>query len=184
MSRSLHPTRLPATTVAATFPLLLLLCLALTSCRPSSRQQARQLVVRYNQVVAEAYRRGDIKLLDPVVGPNEGKKLTGLIGVRLDMGLTLDSQLLSLEVIRVEQERLEMRVWTSERWRYCERRVGTGQQFGEESLDAYQMLYILKKCDRLWMVDEIRFHSTPQVGRKQTPWPTGQLTPQAAERFS
>jgi hypothetical protein len=163
---------------------LLLFCLVLSACRPSAREQAHQLVTRYNQVVSEAYRRGDVKLIDPVVGPNEGRKLTGLIGVRLDMGLTLDSQLLSLEVTRVEQEPREMRVWTRERWRYCDRRIGTGQPVGEESIDTYEMLYLFKQIDRAWLVDEIKFNAPPQVGRQETPWPMDPVTQHAARSTS
>ena len=61
--------------------------------------------MHYNDVVSEAYRRGDARLVDSVAGPNEGKKLTGLIGVRLDLGLTLDSQLLAIEVVDVIRTR-------------------------------------------------------------------------------
>jgi cytochrome c biogenesis protein ResB len=151
--------------------LLLLLCLGcVTGCGRSAMDQARQLVEHYDQVVSEAYRRGDVKLIDPVVGPNEGKKLTGLIGVRLDLGLTLDSQLLSLEVNRVEKSKDELRVTTKERWRYRDRKIGTGEQVGEESLDSYEMLYVFKKTGQAWLVDEIRFVSPPQVGRKQMSW--------------
>ncbi len=160
---------------SAPFPLaiqalLLASALAQTSCRESSLDQARQLVERYNQVVSEAYRRGDVKLADPVVGPNEGKKLTGLIGVRLDMGITLDSQLLSLEVTGVEQAPGEMKVRTRERWRYRDLKIGTGQQVGEESLDHYEMLYLFKKTGPEWLVDGIQFTAEPQVGRKTTTW--------------
>jgi len=158
------------------FPLFL--ALSLTGCRPSSVQQASQLVEHYNQVVSEAYRRGDVKLADPVVGENEGKKLTGLIGVRLDLGLTLDSQLLSLEITSVEKAKDELRVTTKERWRYRDRRIGTGEQVGEESLDSYAMLYVFKRTGKAWLVDEIRFTSPPQVGRKQTPWLASRESPQ------
>ena len=160
---------------------LLFVCV-LTGCHPSPSQQARQLIERYNQVVAEAYRRGDVRLVDSVVGPNEGKKLTGLIGVRLDLGLTLDSQLLSLEVTGVEKTKDEMRVQTQERWRYRDRKIGTGEQVGEESLDSYQMLYIFKKMERAWLVDEIRFTSTPQVGRTQTTWVAERPAPHAVAK--
>jgi hypothetical protein len=127
------------------------------------------LVERYNRIVSEAYRRGDVKLIAPVVGPKEGKKLTGLIGVRLDFGLTLDSHLLSLEVTGVEQSNSQMRVRTKERWRYRDLKVGTGEQVGEESLDSYEMLYIFTNINKAWLVDEIRFTTPPWVGRKQTP---------------
>jgi hypothetical protein len=148
----------------------ILCAVALTACQRSPRDEARQLVERYNQVVCEAYRRGDVKLIDPVVGPNEGKKLTGLIGVRTDLGLTLDSELLALEVTGVEKAKDEMRVQTKERWRYRDRKIGTGEQVGEESLDSYAMLYIFKKIENAWLVDEIQFTSAPQVGRKAMTW--------------
>jgi hypothetical protein len=151
--------------------LFLLLCgTFLTACQRSSVDQARALVERYNRIVSEAYRRGDVRLIDPVVGPNEGKKLTGLIGVRLDFGLTLDSHLLSLDVVGVEQSKAEMRVRTKERWRYRDLRIGTGEQVGEESLDSYEMLYVFTNVGKAWVVDEIRFTTPPWVGRKQTPW--------------
>jgi hypothetical protein len=151
-------------------------CLAaFTGCQRSPTAEAQKLVERYNQVVCEAYRRGDVRLIDPVVGPNEGKKLTGLIGVRLDLGITLDSQLLSLQIIGVEKSKDEMQVRTKERWRYRDLKIGTGQQVGEASLDAYEMIYLFKKIDKAWMVDEIQFASPPQVGRKQTPWVADRL---------
>jgi hypothetical protein len=151
--------------------LFLLLCAPLlTSCKPSASQQAQALVKRYNQVVSEAYRRGDVRLIDPVVGPREGKKLTGLIGVRLDFGITLDSHLLSLEVTGVERAKDVMRVSTKERWRYRDLRIGSGQQVGEESLDSYEMLYIFTNINKAWLVDEIRFTKPPWVGRSQTAW--------------
>jgi len=151
-------------------PLLVLVLLGLTACHPVSTERARELVERYNSTVAEAYRRGDVKLADPVVGPNESKKLAGLIGVRLDLGLTLDSELLTLVITHVERRSGELRVRTRERWRYRERRIGSGKQVGEESLDNYEMLYVFKKAGPAWLVDEIQFTSPPEVGRKQLPW--------------
>ena len=150
-------------------PALAVLVLPL-GCQRPDHAEARQLVTRYNAVVAEAYRRGDAKLVDPVVGPNEGRKIAGLIGVRRDLGLTLDAQLLALEVTRVGREKDELKVTTRERWRYCDRRIGTGAQVGQASLDAYEMSYRFRRMNREWVVAEIRFASPPQVGRKQMPW--------------
>jgi hypothetical protein len=165
--------------------LFLLCCSAiLTSCKPSSEDQARALVERYNQVVSEAYRRGDVRLIDPVVGPREGKKLTGLIGVRLDFGLTLDSHLLSLQVTGVEQAKDVMRVATKERWRYRDLRIGNGAQVGEESLDSYEMLYIFTNINKAWLVDEIRFTQPPRVGRGQAAWLAQRSAPSVAVRPS
>ncbi len=145
---------------------------ALAACQQVSTEQATALVERYNEVVSEAYRRSDVKLVDAVVGPNEGKKLTGLIGVRFDMGLTLDSHLLALEVTGVEQTDRELRVRTRERWRYRDLKIRSGDPVGEESLDTYEMAYIFKRIDGAWLVDEIRFTAPPKIGRKTAPWGT------------
>jgi hypothetical protein len=151
--------------------LLLAGCVAVTpGCGRVSPAHARQLVERYNQVVSEAYRRGDVRLIDPVVGPNEGKKLTGLIGVRLDLGITLDSHLLSLEVTGVEQGKNELRVNTRERWSYRDLKIGTGEQVGEASQDSYEMTYYFTNVNHAWLVDQIKFAAPPQVGRASTPW--------------
>jgi hypothetical protein len=144
--------------------------LVLAACGDGGRKEARRLVERYNRVVAEAYRRGDVRLIDPVVGPEEGKKIAGLIGVRTDFGLTLDAQMLSLEITGVAKKKDEMRVWTKEAWSYRDLRIGTGEQVGEASRDSYEMLYVLRPREGDWRVDEIRFASEPQVGRKQPTW--------------
>ncbi len=150
----------------------LLFIVALASCQRVSIQEAQQLVERYNRTVSEAYRRGDVRMIDSVVGPRskDGKNLTGLIGARLDLGITLDANLLALEVTGVERSQDELRVRTKERWRYRDLKIGSGEQIGEDSLDSYEMLYIFQKINRAWMVDEIRFAAPPQVGRKTTPW--------------
>jgi len=144
--------------------------MTLTGCSGVSHSEARRLVERYNTAVAEAYRRGDVKLVDGVVGLGEGRKLTGLIGVRLDSGITLDSKLLSLDVLNVSSSGGELQVRTRESWSYCDRRIGTGEQVGEESEDNYVMLYHFKQSDKEWLVERIEFAEPPKIGRQQTPW--------------
>lgn len=171
-SSTLHPpSSLPAT-LSKTFSLLLLGAgfVSTSGCDRVSQSQARQLVERYNQVVSEAYRRGDVRLIDSVVGPNEGKKLTGIIGVRLDLGITLDSELLSLEVTAVELAKNKLRVHTKERWSYRDLQIGTGKQVGNTSQDYYEMTYNFTNINKTWLVDEIKFAAPPQVGRTNTPW--------------
>ncbi len=152
--------------------LVFVLLAAVVSCQQVSVEEATDLVERYNRTVSEAYRRCDVKLIDPVVGPNtaEGKNLTGLIGVRQDMGITLDAELLSLEVTDVGQNDTELLISTKESWRYRDRKIGTAEQVGEESLDVYELLYVFKQWDGVWMVDETKFTTPPEVGRETTPW--------------
>lgn len=150
---------------------LTLMALAL-GCWRVSPSEARVLVARYNQVVCEAYRKGDIRLIDSVVGPDtsDGKRLTGLIGVRVDMGITLDAHLESVEVIGVEQIKEDLRVRTKEQWRYRDLKTDTGIQVGEASVDHYDMLYHFRNHKGTWLVEETKFAAPPQVGRKEVPW--------------
>lgn len=137
-----------------------------------TKEEAHRLVERYNQATCEAYRRCDVNLINPVVGPNtvDGKRLTGLIGVRLDMGISLDAQLLTLEIASVDLDAGILKVRTREQWRYRDRKIGTGETVGAESDDTYDMLYEFSKVDGKWMVSETRFAAPPQVGRTATPW--------------
>lgn len=153
--------------------LVVTLAISVTGCGGVSRPEAKRLVERYNAVVAEAYRRGDVKLVDGVVGPEEGRKLTGLIGVRLDMGVAMDSKMLSLEVLDVASKGDLLKVRTRERWRYCDRQIGTGTVVGEESEDEYVMLYHLARSRGRWLVERIEFAAPPKIGRKQSHWSAG-----------
>ncbi len=150
---------------------LTLLLLALGCWRVSS-SEAKVLVLRYNEAVCEAYRTGDIRKIDGVVGPDtaDGRRLTGLIGARLDMGLILDARMDTMEVLGVEHVKEDLRVRTRERWRYRDLQTETGRQVGEASVDHYEMLYHFQNHKGTWLVEEIRFTATPQVGRKEVPW--------------
>lgn len=150
-------------------PCALALCWA---CGRVSESEARQLVLRYNQAVSEAYRRCDLQLIDPVVAPDcvAGRNLTGLIGVRMDMGLSLDAHLQELVLTRITQEEDQLQVQTRERWTYQDRRIGTGEGVGDPSEDRYELLYRFQRMGGTWMVTETRFTAPPQVGRKTTPW--------------
>lgn len=149
-------------------PLLALATLA--ACRGGpSRAEATEVVRRYNALVSEAYRVGDYRVATPVVGDDEARKLAGHIGARLDQGLTLDAKLLDLSVRAVERKGDEVVVSTDERWAYADRRIGTGEQVGQDSRDSYAMRYFLRRRERQWIVDRIEFAAPPQVGRTQVP---------------
>ncbi len=153
------------------FTLLAVLFLGL-ACGRVSPDDARALVEHYNQVVGEAYRRCDVHLIDQVVTADglAGKNLTGLIGVRMDMGLILDAHLDELQVVSVQRSKNELEIHTRERWTYLDRRVGSGEQVGEASEDRYEILYLFQRVKGAWLVRETRFAAPPQVGRKATPW--------------
>lgn len=149
-----------------------LAALALSSCSGALSDDAAQRLVRaYDEKLIEAYRTGDEKVVDPLVGEEEGRKLLGLIGVKLDMGLTLDATLLELKFLAVERPPSgEVHVLTEERWHYRDRKIGTGETVGEESDDQYALRYALRKVEgKRWVVGAVSFERPPVVGRTSAP---------------
>lgn len=143
--------------------------LPLAACDRLSDAGAEQLVRDYNARATEAFRTSDPQLVAAVVGDAELKKLVGLIGARQDADLVLDAELVSLAVERVERTGDAVTVTTQERWYYRDRRIGTGEQVGEDSTDDYEMRYRLVRGRGRWLVDRIEFATPPKVGRSRGP---------------
>lgn len=144
--------------------------LALGGCQRLSDEESIALVVRYNARNVEAFRAGDARLTEETTGLEEGKKLLGLIGVRMDQGTVLDAQLLSFDVTGVVRERDRVQVTARERWRWVVRRVGTGQPLGAASDDAYVMRYTLGREQERWVVLKTEHAEPPVVGRPAPEW--------------
>ncbi len=140
---------------------------ACAGCKPGVEGQATGLVERYNAALIEAYRSGDPRLVEGLVSDAEAKKVTGLIGVKYDSGITLDAQLQQFEVTAVEKRSGGVEVRTREHWHYVDRRIGTGVQVGPASDDRYEVAYHLWLANERWVVGELEFTAEPQVGRRQ-----------------
>ncbi len=143
---------------------LVALC-AFAGCRGLSDEGAVRLVRAYDDKLVEAYRTSDEQLMEGLVGPEEGKKLLGLIGVKYDMGFTLDAQLLEFKPLGVRRQEDWVEVRTEERWRYRDRKIGSGETVGGESRDHYFLTYVLKQEKGRWVVWQVRFDQPPEVGR-------------------
>ena len=87
----------------------------LLGCGNLSDQQAERLVRNYNACIIEAYRTADYRLVEPYAGREETRKITALIGVKRDMGYTLDAELLELSILSIEKEKNEVQVRRSDR---------------------------------------------------------------------
>lgn len=138
------------------------------SGRPSAAE-AEDLVRRYNALVSDAYRAGDFRIAQPAVGDDELRRLAGHIGARLDQGITMDARLLELTVKGVEPAAGGLVVTTDERWHYLDRRIGSGEQVGQDSTDRYAMRYFLTRVEKRWLVDRTEFADKPEVGRTEVP---------------
>lgn len=142
--------------------------LATGGCAPSDRE-LEAAVRGYVARVIEAYRTSDPAPIEPVTGLEEGRRLTALIGVKRDMGIALDARLLELAVGRIERRGDEFLVSTTERWIYRDRRIGSGEQVGQESSDQYWMRYRLRRQGKALIVLGADFERPPEVGRKEVP---------------
>lgn len=139
------------------------------ACRGFSDADAEKLVRTYIQRLIEAYRASDAQVVDPVVSDRQGLKLTGLVGVKRDADLNMEAKLLEIEFLGTRRDGGAVLVETRERWHYRDLQIGTGQQVGEESTDAYHLRYRLAQEKGRWVVDQIEFASPPEVGRKAAP---------------
>lgn len=155
-----------------TLPLLAVVALigGAGACRRSfSEGDARGVVTQYLEKLPLAYRKADVQLVLPLVGPGEGRRLTGLIGVKADAGVALDAALLDVQFRGVRRVGDEFDVFTSERWRYLDRKLGTGAPASPESTDSYELRYRIGKNEGRWVVLETEFVSPPVVGRARPP---------------
>ena len=141
---------------------------ACSACGPSDEEVVRA-VRSYDERLIEAYRTSDARLIEPLTGEEEARKITALIGVKRDMGITLDAELVEFEVRAIERRGNELVVSTAERWYYQDRRIGTGERVGEDSRDRYWMRYHLRKERRGLVVVAVEFERPPEVGRTAAP---------------
>jgi hypothetical protein len=149
---------------------------ALVACHRDRSREVEGAVRQYLQKVVEAYRAADETLVDPYVNEQQGLKLTGLIGVKKDQGIALDAQLLDLQFTRIEQRGDRWVAETRERWYYRDRRIGTGEQVGEDSTDRYAMRYTFSRSGGKWILEDLEFAEPPVVGRKVAPLPVDPRT--------
>lgn len=146
------------------------LALALLACRSFPDSEAEKLVRTYNARLIEAFRTGDERVIDGLVGDEEGKKLLGLIGVKTDMGINLDSELTGFQLLKVDRPSTGVvEVLTEERWHYQNRAIGSGQIVGQPSDDHYFMRYFLARNGQSWVVAKVAFEKPPVVGRESAP---------------
>lgn len=156
---------------ALALALVVFVAALLTACGNGTREEAEQAVGTYLARLADAYRTSDASLVDSLVNEQQGLKLVGLIGVKRDAGVVLDSKLLDLQFVRAERKGDRWTVETRERWYYKDRRIGTGEQIGDDSTDSYAMRYVFSRKEGRFILEELSFVGEPQVGRKAAPMP-------------
>jgi hypothetical protein len=141
----------------------------LAACRRDRRPEVEQAVRTYLERVVAAYAASDETLVDPLVGEEQGRKLLGLIGVKMDTGIALEAKILELSFVKVEGRGDEWTAETREQWAYRDVDLKTRQLVGEPSVDRYAVRYTFVRKDGKLILESVEFTEPPQVGRKTTP---------------
>lgn len=144
------------------------LALVLAACGPSDAD-LRGAVRAYTSGVIEAYRTSDSTPVHGITGADEERRITALIGVKRDAGVTMDAHLLELRFGGIERRGGEYLVSTEERWRYEDRRIGGGAPAGPETTDRYWMQYHLRREGKRLVVERADFARPPELGSRVHP---------------
>lgn len=144
------------------------LALGAAACGPSDAD-LRGAVRAYASGVIEAYRTSDSTPVHGITGADEERRITALIGVKRDAGVTMDAHLLELRFGGIERRGGEYLVSTEERWRYEDRRIGGGAPAGPETTDRYWMQYHLRREGKRLVVERADFARPPELGSRVHP---------------
>jgi hypothetical protein len=147
--------------------LALAAALLAAGCGRLSDDRAERLVRAYLAQTVDAYRKSDERLVEPVAGEDEARRIASLIGVKRDLGIALDATLVEFRVVRVERPAEEVVVHAEEAWTYVDRRIGTGEQVGPDSRDRYRLAYRLRREGDRWIVSRVDADAPPEVGRRE-----------------
>lgn len=134
---------------------------ALPACQDLPDARAEDLVRQYDRALVTAFRTADPSPLKGVASEREVAKVTHLIDVKRETNVTLDSTLVDFQVQGVDRKDKQVHVRTTERWRYVNRRIGSGEAVGTTTDERYTMRYDLMRDGEKWKVDETEFLQRP-----------------------
>lgn len=163
---TISKTTIPTTAIRrapAILPALgLLLCvpLLLTSCGAPSeqevgeaREEIRATLMEYLPKMAEAYRTGEVELLEGYTTQKERAILDKHITELEQRGRTMDTELLELTIEDLNLVNYaNAYVTTAERWRVTSYAVGTDRVLGEDPRQFSRVRYQLKREGDRWVV--------------------------------
>jgi hypothetical protein len=156
---------------------LLALAVFLGACNAKVASEAHEAdpvkgtVMRYNQLVSEGYRKGDMNLMQEVTNHEQAEKLYFHMAAMGEGKLRLDSTLKDIKFVSIEFPHPDQAtVQTRETWDFTQVDIRTEKKFAQEKDFIYQMGYLLKKNNGRWMVDSV---STIEGKSTNTviPWP-------------
>jgi hypothetical protein len=133
--------------------LLSLPLLALSAgCMTKEEQAVRQVVTKYNENLTLALKRPQPELMNGLTTSLEGKRITTYLSYFYQQNKVMDSQLKSLEFIKVEIRDQKAVVRTKEQWSYKHLDLTSRKVVKPEKIINYQATYQLEKTNKKWVV--------------------------------
>ncbi len=132
---------------------------ALLACGQGARdRRAAEAAIRgYDDAAILAYRTRDLEPLKRFATQGEWGRVVVLVDLKTAAKLVLESELLSLEVERVERSGPDALVAdTRERWQYHDRPLDPGAPRPPTFVADMRMRYELVRSDGAWKVDRTR----------------------------
>lgn len=119
-------------------------------------QAVKSIIMRYNRLVAEGYRKQNMNPLQEVASKDHALKLYYHMSALGEGKLRMDSTLKDLSFTRLEFPRSgEAIVETKEIWDFTQTDTTTGRKYYEEKDYIYVMGYRLKKNGASWLITSV-----------------------------
>lgn len=141
--------------------LLVSVLFILTGCRggavhEENEQAVKAAILRYNQLVAEGYRKQNMNLLQEVTTTDQATKHYFHMSALGEGKLRMDSILKKIEFTTIVfPTSSEATVETSETWDFTQYDMKSGKKFYEETDYIYVMGYTLKNDGSRWVITNV-----------------------------
>ncbi len=119
----------------------------------------KDTVLRYNKMLIEAAKTGDVGPLKGILVQKESEKLYFWIASWHDSQVYMDGKIVNIHFNNITLSGNTAEVITSEDWIYEYRNLETGQSVQPASEIHYDMEYHLLKKDKTWIINEIKVKS-------------------------
>lgn len=164
--------------------LLVLVLFTLSGCRSGAVnegdvQAVKAAIMRYNQLVAEGYRKQNMNSLQEVTTKDQATKLYFHMSALGEGKLRMDSTLKDIQFTNIVFPKSgEATVETRETWDFTQSDMTSGKKYYEEKDYLYVMGYTLKKNGNSWLVTNINTIAgtstntpvpKPKIDRKRNP---------------
>ncbi|KAF0220980.1 MAG: hypothetical protein FD174_693 [Geobacteraceae bacterium] len=151
--------------------LFIITCVAACSRETGESRQVKAVIMRYNQLLVEGYKKLNMNPLQEVTTPEQATKLYYHMSALGEGKLRMDSTMKNIEFRKLEfRNNGEAVAETREIWDFTHLDMNSGKKFYEEKDFIYEMGYELKKEGGRWLITRVTALSGKSTNTT-VPWP-------------